>query len=262
MEPGQTQSASECALSPGKSDCGWTRGIPTLGSDVKSGASRQNPTVAPRRDQPMRLVRSLGLTLFNILLLYVLLVLLSRPDASYYGAQPDYRFGKGNASDTVRAQVLQQLARFQDGYSKRDTSLLASYTSELLSSDNVLVLGTMPREVRTTSADAARLIEEDWLGWGDCRFLVENTHVSAAGGTAWFATVGTVKMDIGLVLPLRLSGVMVNEQGVWKVQHLQFQFDLDLNWLLLVEALLLIWLAVNVGVLTARLFRMVRARAT
>lgn len=209
----------------------------------------------------MHIVRGLGLTLFNILLLYVLLVLLSRPDASYFSGQQDYRFGKGNAPDTVRAQVLRQLTRFQDGYSKRDTSLVASFSSDLFSSNDIVIMGTSPREIRTNSKQAAELIEEDWLHWGDCRFLMQNAHISASGGTAWFATVGTVAMDgIGLVLPLRLSGVMVNEAGTWKFQQIQYQFDIDLSWLLLVEALLLIWLAVNVTLLMVRSIKAVRAR--
>ena len=49
-----------------------------------------------------------------------------------------------------------------------------------------------------------------------------------------------------LVLPLRLSGVLVKQGDTWKFQFLQFQFDLHLTWLLLVKAALLVWLAVNV----------------
>jgi hypothetical protein len=120
----------------------------------------------------------------------------------------------------------------------------------------------MPREIRTTPNRAIQLIEEDWRIWGDCRFLMENVNISASGGTAWFATIGTVKMDgIGLVLPLRLTGVMVNENSIWKFQQIQFQFDMDLSWLLLVEALLLIWLVINVTLLIVRAIRAIRTRA-
>ena len=210
----------------------------------------------------MQIVRGIALTLFNIFLLYILLVFLSQPDNSYFGGDKEYRFGKGTASDTVRSQILRQLTRFQDGYSKRDTSILQSFATELFSPDNILILGTMPREIRTTPNRAIQLVEEDWRIWGDCRFLMENANISASGGTAWFATIGTVKMDgIGLVLPLRLTGVMVNENSIWKFQQLQFQFDMDLSWLLLVEALLLIWLVINVTLLIVRAIRAIRTRA-
>ncbi len=209
----------------------------------------------------MQIAKNLSLTLFNVLLLYVLLALLSHPDNSYFVGHKEYRFGKGNASDTVRAEILHQLVQFQDGYTKRDTSILHTFVSNLVSADSILILGTMPREIRITSNQATQLIEDDWRSWGDCRFLMENANISASGATAWFTTIGTVRMDgIGLLLPLRLSGVMVKESETWKFQQMQFQFDLDLSWLLLVEALLLIWLIINITLLIVHTFRAIRKR--
>lgn len=51
---------------------------------------------------------------------------------------------------------------------------------------------------------------------------------------AWVSMIGTVEFDMSrwLELPLRVSGVMVKEHRTWKFQQVQFQFDLDLSWLL------------------------------
>ncbi len=100
------------------------------------------------------------------------------------------------------------------------------------------------------------MIKTDWESWGDCRFRLGETHVSAAGDVAWFATVGSVTFDLSrfLVLPVRLRGVMVNEGGAWRIRQAQFQFDLDLSGLLLVDLLLLAWMAVNLAWLAAVVF--------
>ena len=114
----------------------------------------------------------------------------------------------------------------------------------LFSEDDTTILGTMPREIYVGFDQAADLVRTDWQSWGDCLFDLENVHISSSGEVAWIATVGFVRFDLSrfLVLPLRLSGVLVREDGIWRFQHLQFQFDLDLSYLLLITALLGIWL--------------------
>jgi hypothetical protein len=59
-------------------------------------------------------------------------------------------------------------------------------------------------------------------------------------------------MDLSsyLVLPLRLTGVMVKENGFWKFQQMQFQFDLDLTNVLVTIVLMIIWFLVSLLSLT------------
>jgi hypothetical protein len=52
-----------------------------------------------------------------------------------------------------------------------------------------------------------------------------------------------------LVLPLRLSAVMVKEDLDWKFQSMQFQFDLDLFTLFFTTTMLVVWLAASLGTL-------------
>jgi hypothetical protein len=54
-------------------------------------------------------------------------------------------------------------------------------------------------------------------------------------------------MDLSsyLVLPLRLTGVMVKEENVWKFQQMQFQFDLDLTNVLVTIIFMIIWFLVS-----------------
>jgi len=195
---------------------------------------------------------------FNVLLFFLVWAL-------YQPHQDAWRKAAtwGNAAPEVRAAVLGQLRAFQDGYTKRDAGQASAFMDRLFSRDHPILLGTMPGEIYVGYGAAREVIETDWESWGDCRFRVEDTQVSAAGDVAWFATVGSVTFDLSrfLVLPLRLSGVMVNEAGAWKLRQAQFQFDLDLSPLLVLNMVLLVWLGVNSVWLMVTVYRRVTARA-
>jgi hypothetical protein len=113
----------------------------------------------------------------------------------------------------------------------------------------------MPQEVLLGVSRVERLIRADWASWGDCTFFLDGTHVSTEGGVAWIATVGFVAFDLSrfLVLPLRLTGVLVNENGIWRFQQLQYQFDLDLSAHLVLILLLLLLSAGSVVQLLGRI---------
>jgi hypothetical protein len=192
--------------------------------------------------------------------------LFQHPGDSYYGvsAPEEYVFGSpGNAPDDIRAEVIAQLREFQRGYTARDTSRIREFMADLFSDQNVLVLGTMPREVLTDARGAQRLVWSDWLFWGDVRFIIDEAQISSAGDdVAWIATKGYVRFDLSrfLILPLRLTAVMVREDGALKFQQQQFQFDLDLTPLLLLQAILGLWLVVEFIVLAFYLIRALMQR--
>jgi hypothetical protein len=181
------------------------------------------------------------------ILLYSVLIVLRHPNKSYYDSGDAFIYGRGNAPEDVRSEIIEQLHRFQDGYTQRDTSVLDPFMEELFSKDNILVLGTMPGEILKTHERTKFLVSSDWRTWGDCTFLMDNAHVSTAGNVAWISTIGYVKFDLSrfLVLPLRLSAVMIKENDAWKFQYMQFQFDLDISSILVTIILLLIWLPIS-----------------
>jgi hypothetical protein len=163
----------------------------------------------------------------------------------------------GNASPEVREAVISQLRAFQDGYTRRDHSQVAAFMDRLFSRNHPVVLGTLPSEIYVGYDAATELVRTDWESWGNCRFQTAEAEVSAVGDVAWFATVGSVRFDLSrfLVLPLRLSGVMVNENGAWKIRQAQFQFDLHLGSLLFLQVILSIWAGVNLIWLAVVAFR-------
>lgn len=177
----------------------------------------------------------------------------------YHGSFPpagSYPFGAGNAPESVRSEVLGILGQFQKGYVNRDPSALAPFMIALFSRSNTVILGTMPREIHVGFERASELVGSDWKSWGDCVFDLDNVNISSHGDVAWFSTVGSVEFDLSscLVLPLRISGVLVRQEEGWRFQHLQFQLDLDLSLVLLITILIAIWLAVEVVGLAITVF--------
>ena len=80
------------------------------------------------------------------------------------------------------------------------------------------------------------------------------------------STIGFVEFDLSrfLVLPLRLTGVAVNEDGIWRFHQLQYQFDLDLSFNLLLVFVMLALSASSIVVLIIQVARaaMMRRQAS
>jgi len=170
------------------------------------------------------------------------------PHQEYQDDPNLFLYDRGNASPEVRGEILNQLKLFQDGYEKRDTTILESYMEQLFSKENILILGTMPGEIYSGYAEAADLLQSDWLYWGDVHMLVESSNISALDSVAWFSMIGHVEFDLSrwLDLPLRISGVMVRKEQAWTFQQLQFQFDLNTSWVLYVTFLLSLLLMLSI----------------
>ena len=190
--------------------------------------------------------------LVRIVLILVILFLVTRTykkaDERNYGASSAAVFSKGNATDSTRKAVLMQLHKFQDGYTKRNTRQVEPFMESLYSKDNILILGTMPGEIFSGYKSATGLVKSDWESWGDCRFAMDSANISSNGNVAWISTRGYVKFDLSslLVIPLRLTGVMIKEEGTWKFQKQQFQFDIDFSFSMLAVVLLFAWLVISV----------------
>ena len=149
---------------------------------------------------------------FNALLFFLVWALY-QPHQGAWRKAADW----GNASPQVRAAVLDQLRVFQDGYTKRDVAGADEFMGRLFSHERPLVLGTMPGEIYVGYDRAREVIRTDWESWGDCRFRLGETQVSAEGDVAWFATIGSVTFDLSRFLgtaaaPLRRDGQ--RERGV------------------------------------------------
>ncbi len=203
------------------------------------------------------ILKGLLRTFALLFILFLVVLPLRNPYPASFDGYDAYPYAAGSASEAVRTEIIHQLTEFQKGYAERDTASAGEFADRLLSQDHVLILGTMPREIFIGHPAATDLIRADWESWGDCTFLLDKANVSAHGEVAWFSTVGYVEFDLSrfLVLPLRLTGVAVNEDGIWRFQQVQYQFDLDLSFNLLLILVLLVLSASSILVLIIQIVR-------
>lgn len=206
--------------------------------------------------------------LLRIILLLLILFLVTRifrrADEQKILSPATAAFSKGNAPDSTRRQIIDQLNKFQDGYSRRDTSHINTFMESLYSRENILILGTMPGEVFSGYERATSLVKSDWESWGDCKFNVDSANISTMGDMAWFSTKGYVKFDLTklLVIPLRLTGIMIREDQVWKFQQQQFQFDIDFSFTLLATVILAVWILVSLVTIAIVSVRVIKNRTS
>jgi hypothetical protein len=202
--------------------------------------------------------------LSRVILLFIILFLVTRQfkkaDEKIVLSPSKAPYALGNSPDSVRMEIIAQLNKFQDGYSKRDPKNIDSFMQSLYSKNNTLILGTMPNEVYKGYENAARLIKSDWESWGDCKFAIDSANISSSGSTAWFSIKGYVEFDLSrfLVLPLRLTGIMVKEDQDWKFRQQQFQFDINFSFSLIAILVISVWILISIITLTIRTFKILR----
>ena len=109
----------------------------------------------------MKIVKILVRILLILVILFLVTRTFKRADEQSYGSTSVAVFSKGNAPDSTRKEVLLQLHKFQDGYSKRDTGQVESFMNSLYSTGNILILGTMPGEIFTGYKRATKLVKSD-----------------------------------------------------------------------------------------------------
>jgi hypothetical protein len=199
--------------------------------------------------------------IFLLIILFLVTRIFKRTDEKIFLSPATSVFSKGNAPDSIRKEIIDQLSKFQDGYSRRDTSQVDTFMQSLYSKENILILGTMPGEIFSDYERASYLVQTDWESWGDCKFVVDSANISSIGNIAWFSTGGYVKFDLSklLVLPIRFTGIMVKEDQVWKFQQQQFQFDIDFSFSLFASLILLVWILVSLVNLAIKFVRIIRA---
>jgi hypothetical protein len=202
--------------------------------------------------------------LLRILILFVLLFLVTRvfkkADEKVILSPGKAFYSKGNSPDSIRMEIIDQLRKFQNGYSKRDPRNIDTFMQSLYSKDNILILGTMPNEIYPGYEKATQLVKTDWESWGNCKFEIDSANISSSGNTAWFSTRGYVEFDLSslLVIPLRLTGIMVKGDQGWMFQQQQFQFDIDFSFSLIATMIISAWILFSIITLSIKTVKLVR----
>jgi hypothetical protein len=98
-------------------------------------------------------------------------------------------------------EIRAALQQFQDGYERRDPTLLDDFQKLFVLEDDLEVIGTAAvdpgDEEWCLGREAARaMVSNDWTGWGSLALDVVDARIHSLGEVAWLATTGSVTMDL------------------------------------------------------------------
>jgi hypothetical protein len=144
-----------------------------------------------------------------------------------------HNYSKGNAIEKDRNDILNTLVTLQEGYDKRDISKIDYYVENTMNFQDVLILGTNPNEIFIGHEGVKKLFFGDWRYWGKVKFNLEESYIDQFKNMAYITVRGEVRIDIWKIrLPLRLTCVMSNESKKWLISKLQFQYDINTNYVI------------------------------
>ncbi len=139
----------------------------------------------------------------------------------------------GNATIKERQAIIHTFSILQQGYSKRDVSKIDYYIDQTIDTTSIVVLGTNPNEIFSGKKGIQQLLYGDWKFWGDAKLNVENAHITQVNNMAYVAMTGSIKIDVWkITFPLRITGVVIQDHSKWLINKLQFQYDLDTNFVI------------------------------
>ena len=132
-----------------------------------------------------------------------------------------------------RQEILQPLIRLTEYYRKGDTDLVDACVEETIQTEDILILGTNPREVFRGRDGAAGLLYGDWKYWGQGRWNPEDTALYPAGAGFYFVMRGSVKLNLWhFTIPVRVTGLLDQSSGDWRISKLQFVNDVNSNYVI------------------------------
>lgn len=90
-------------------------------------------------------------------------------------------------------QLNEVFKKFQDGYSKRDTSVVGKFTIDLCASD-ISIVGTGEDEWIQGADAAKKLFKNDWAYWLNLSIDTANVSITTSDNVAFFKVRGTVSV--------------------------------------------------------------------
>lgn len=134
----------------------------------------------------------------------------------------------------LREAALRPLRRLGEYYLKRDPEQADACIEETMLPDDLLILGTNPKEIFWGREGARNLLQGDWKTWGLASFDADGTVFGRAGDAIHFVMRGKIRLDFfHICIPFKITGVLIETEGVWRIGKLQFVNDLNTNYVII-----------------------------
>ena len=133
-----------------------------------------------------------------------------------------------NNDQADRAEVVQVLQQFQDGYTNRDTLVIDEFLT--LFSDDIVYIGIASYEFFKGKASVRKLTIWDWKSWFDLKMPFENANIRIDKNVAWFEVVGASgPWRNGNTYEIRMVGSLVKNKDKWIFKQICFSYPSPLK---------------------------------
>ena len=134
--------------------------------------------------------------------------------------------------EELREAALRPLKLLDGYYAKRDPEQADACIDETMLPDNMRILGTNPDEIFYGRQGARWLLQGDWKPWGQLALDPDQTALCRAGSALYFVLRGKIKLDyVHFRIPIRITGVLEEKDGLWYISKLQFVNNLNSNYM-------------------------------
>lgn len=101
-----------------------------------------------------------------------------------------------NNIDEEAKEIIKVLEKYQEGYAKRDLSILDTYCEEVFTNDDQsIVFGTDGGEYFKGKDAAKEITGSDWQWWGDFDLNIKEAYISVYGDMAWVSSKAILRKD-------------------------------------------------------------------
>ena len=171
---------------------------------------------------------------FFIFLLFVLLILMYKiwQESKQERLSPVKILGEELPTEIAEAamQPLKELAQY---YEKRDVEQIGKCIDDTMLPDELLILGTNPKEIFCGRERARDLLWGDWKYWGQVDIKADEAVFNQVGDVIHCVVRGNVKLDIWhFTIPIKITGVLRKRDDKWLISKLQFINDFNTNYII------------------------------
>lgn len=127
-----------------------------------------------------------------------------------------------------RADVIRVLNQFQDGYSKRDTTIIDEFLK--IFSDDIVYMGVASHEFFKGKESVRKLTLWDWNRWFDLKIPVADVYIRTNNNVAWFEVIGeSGPWRDGKTYEIRMVGSLIKSNNTCMFKQICFSYPAPLK---------------------------------
>jgi hypothetical protein len=138
-------------------------------------------------------------------------------------------FSQTNNTEQIdRKDVTEVLQQFQDGYTKRDTTIIDDFLK--MFSNDIVFMGIASHEFFKGKESVKNLTLWDWKKWFDLKIPIEKIDIRIDNEVAWFEVVGeSGPWRNGKVYEIRMVGSLIKSENKWLFKQICFSYPAPLK---------------------------------